>query len=106
MGTRLARGLLITNFVLLLALIGPGSSHSLYLTERRLGVAHIIVRFLQVWFIASTILATVLFIQVLASKSAVPQRPRPTRLDWSLLLGWWTVLALCCIFVFMMGMGG
>src|SRR5215471_19573697 len=76
-GTRLPRVLLITNFVLLLALIGPGSSHSLYLTETRLGVAHIIVRFLQVWFIASTIPATLLFIRLLASKSAVPNDQGP-----------------------------
>jgi hypothetical protein len=36
------RTILIANLVLLAALIGPGSSHKLYLAERRLGVAYVI----------------------------------------------------------------
>lgn len=98
-----ARVLLIINFILLLALIGPGSSHQLYLAERRIGIANLIVRSMQLWFVGSTIIATILFVRMLVVKPKIVQ---PTKLDWGLLLGWWSVIALLCAFGFMMGMGG
>jgi hypothetical protein len=102
-GTKHVRVLLIINFLLLLALIGPGNSHRLYLAERRLGLAHIIVQSLQFWFVAATVLVTVLFVRMLVSKS---EAQRPTKLDWALFLGWWFVVAILCLFAFMAGMGG
>ena len=102
--TRLLRALLISNFAVLLALIGPGSRHELYLKMRTVGVAHIIVGAVQVWIIAATILATILFITMLCSDALVPRRP--TKLDWSLFISWWIAVALCCMYVFMIGMGG
>jgi len=90
-GANLARVLLVINFVLLLALIGPGNSHQLYLAERKMGIAHLIVRFAQFWFVGSTVIATILFARIVVSKSEIP---KPTKLDWALLLGWWFVIAL------------
>lgn len=102
-GPELLRVLLIINFILLVALIGPGSSRQLYLAAKRVGIAHFITYFLQVWFIGSTILATILFIRMLVSKSRIL---KPTKLDWGLFLGWWSIAACVCAFAFMMGMGG
>jgi hypothetical protein len=103
---KLTRTLLIVNFVLLLFLIGPGSSRKLYLAERRLGIAHTITYSLQFWFIASTILSLVLFIWILVSRSERCRAQRPTGLDWALFLGWFLVATFFCLFAFMLGLGG
>ena len=104
--TKLVRVLLASNFVVLLALIGPGSSHELYVKMRRVGVAHIIVGAVQIWVVAATMLATILFIMMLFSRREEFPPRRPTKLDWALFLGWWIVIALCCMYAFMMGLGG
>ena len=102
----LLRVLLISNFIVLFVLIGPGSSHQLYLKTRALGLAHIIVKAVQLWVLAATGVATILFIVMLFS-TAETSRPRgPTKLDWSLFLGWWVVIGMGAMFAFMMGMGG
>lgn len=104
----LARFIMIVNFVLLLALIGPGTSHSLELALRRAGIADLITLSVQVWFIGSTILASVLFTRAFAKKSIVDleKTSRPTKLDWVLLLTWWVILFFLCLYAFMMGFGG
>jgi hypothetical protein len=105
-GTKLLRVLLLINFAFLLLLIGPGSSHQLYLVERRMGLANIITHSFQFWFVGSTIVVTVLFIRMLFSRSqSLPSRSL-AKLDWALFLSWWFVVAICCMFAFMMGMGG
>jgi hypothetical protein len=85
-GTKLLRVLLLINFALLLLLIGPGSSRQLYLVGRRMG--------------------TVLFIRMLISRSQSLPSQSLTKLDWALFLSWWFVVAICCMFAFVMGMGG
>jgi hypothetical protein len=105
-GTKLLRVLVFINFVLLVALIGPGNSRQLYLAERRTGLAHIIVHSLQVWFVGSTVIVTVLFIRMLVFRSKALRSQNPTKLDWTLFLGWWFVVVACCVFAFMVGMGG
>jgi hypothetical protein len=100
------RTILIANLVLLAALIGPGSSHKLYLAERRLRVAYVIDYSLQFWFVASTVFATVLFVRMVVSKSDISETQRPTTLDWVLFLTWFCMVAIVCLFAFMMGMGG
>ena len=99
--------MLVINFVLLLALIGPGNSRELYLAERRMGLAHFITHSVQLWFVGSTVVVTALFIRMLVLRSKVAQAEQsPTKLDWVLFLSWWFVLAVCCMFAFMIGMGG
>jgi hypothetical protein len=51
----LAKTLLIANFIVLIALAGPGSSRELYLVEKRLGIAHVITYSVQAWFVISTV---------------------------------------------------
>ena len=104
--TRLIRSILILNFILLLLLLGPGSSHELDLKLRRLGVENTIVWSIQFCFVAGTILATALFILAYTSKLKLQAVATPTRLDWILLLAWWFVILVLCLFAFMMGMGG
>jgi hypothetical protein len=107
-GVKPVRVIVIINFVLMLALIGPGSSHKLDLALRRAGLANLITLSLQVWVVGSTILATALFVRALVKGpdtfAGKPQRPAP--LDLVLLLAWWIVMILLCLFAFMMGMGG
>lgn len=103
---KLARTLLVVNFILLAALIGPGRSHKLYSEGRKLGVAHVIVHSLQFWFVASTTLVVALVVRILISKSEMWRAQRPTKLDWALFLGWIFVVTILCLFAFMMGMGG
>jgi hypothetical protein len=105
-GTKLLRVLLFINFAFLLLLIGPGSSRQLYLVERRMGLAHVITRSLQFWFVGSTVIVTVLFIRMLISRSQSLRSQSPAKLDWALFLSWWFVVAIYCMFAFMMGMGG
>jgi hypothetical protein len=105
----LTRITLIINFFLLLALIGPlGRSRSLYIAERRAGIAAPITLALQVWFVGSTLFVSGLFLWRLLRRSdtAVHKRLRPTMLDWTLFLAWWIVLIAACLFAFVTGMGG
>lgn len=103
---KLARVLLIVNFVLLLLLIGHGSNYKLYLAEQRLGIADIIFHSLQFWFIASTLLAVVLFVWTLISRSEGNRTQRPTKLDWALLVSWISVIAIMCLWALVIGTGG
>jgi hypothetical protein len=102
----LARTLLIANFIVLIALAGPGNSRELYLAGKRLGIAHVITYSVQAWFVVSTIVAAVIFVLMIASKSEVWRAQRPTKLDWALFLSWMFLVTVVCLFAFMMGMGG
>jgi hypothetical protein len=106
--SKLIRVPLTINFILLLALIGPGSSHKLDLALRRAGLANAITLALQAWFVGSTVFATAFFIRRLVKKSdAVPgEPPRSATFDSVLLLVWWIAVILACLYAFMMGMGG
>jgi hypothetical protein len=106
--TKLIRVPLIINFLLMLALIGPGSSHTLDLALRKAGIENAITLAVQGWMIGSTLFATGFFVWRLVRKShaIVDQPTRPTKLDWGLLLGWWFFLIVLGMFAFNMGMGG
>ena len=102
----LTRALLIVNCVLLLLLIVPGSSHTLYVAEKRLGIANIIDYSWKICFIASAILSVGLFIWILVSKSKGWRKQGPTALDWALLIGWLLAIAILCLYAFMLGLAG
>jgi hypothetical protein len=102
---KLVRVLLIINFVVLLALIGPGSSHELDLKLRRLGIHDILGRGVQVWIAVSTITATVLFgLTLWKNRTTLPLKS--VGLESILLLSWWTAILALCAYGFMLGMGG
>jgi hypothetical protein len=102
---KLFRVLLVVNCVLLLLMIGPGSSRSLYRALKQIGIDWIIGGAFQFWFIAATLIATALFARMLCSKPN-PTRPKLTRLDVALFLIWWMLVAALCVYGFSMGMGG
>jgi hypothetical protein len=105
-GTQLIRVLLLIDFALLLALIGPGNNRQLYLAERRMGIANIVTHTLQFWFIGSTVVVTALFVRMLVSRPKALHTSSLKKLDWVLFLSWWFVVAICCMFAFMVGLGG
>ena len=102
----LARTLLVANFIVLIALAGPGSSRELYLAQKRLGIANAITYSVQAWFVISTVVAAVIFVMMNTSKSELVRAQRPTRLDWALFLSWMLLAAVVCLLAFMVGMGG
>lgn len=106
-GPKLIRMVLIANFVVLLALIGPGMSHELDLALRRAGVEDLIGRSLQAWIVGSTIFTT-LFASILwKKKSTSPGALAPTlKFEGALLLAWWIALVGFLAYGFMLGMGG
>ena len=104
----LVRVPIVINFVLLLLLIGHGSSRKLYLVSNRAGVADLTVHALQIWVVGATVFATAMFVwrRFKRSHAEAQQPPKDARLDGMLLLTWWVVLILACLYAFNMGMGG
>jgi hypothetical protein len=108
-GARLIRILIGVNFVLMLALIGPGRSHELDLVLRRIGLEDLIGRSLQVWIVGSTILTTALFAGIAWKKRRMKPSETPLpriRVEGMLLLAWWVTLLGLLAYGFMLGMGG
>jgi hypothetical protein len=61
---------------------------------------------MQVWIVASTIIATALFGLMLWNNRRAVLPIRSIRLDGILLLTWWIALLGVCAYGFMLGMGG
>ena len=96
------------NFVLLLVLISPvGRSRELYTTMRNAGFAPLITM-LDYWIVGTTLIATVLFFWRRMRKShvVVGEPRKKATLDGVLLLVWWIVVILVCLYAFSLGMGG
>lgn len=107
-GPKLIRIVLIANFVVLLAPIGPGMSHELDLALRRTGIEDLIGRSLQAWIVGSTMFSTVLFASILRKEKRTPPGAlAPTlKFEGALLLAWWIALVGFLAYGFMLGMGG
>jgi hypothetical protein len=107
-GPRLLRVVLIANFLVLLALIGPGRSRELDLALRRSGAEDLIGRSLQVSIVGSTMFTTALFAVILRKKKKTPSgalRPK-LKIEGALLIAWWIALVGLFAYGFMLGMGG
>jgi hypothetical protein len=92
----------------MLLLMGPGSSHQIDLTLRRIGLEDVIARSVQVCIVGSTLLATVLFGALLWKRNRGEygdSLPR-VRFEGILLLAWWVTLLGFLAYGFMRGMGG
>lgn len=107
-GIALGRMLITINFVLFLLLISPfGRSRQLYSAIRDAGFGALATIGLPLWFAVTTVIATALYFSRRARKSDPVEQPKRTRiLDGALLLLWWIVLIVTCLYAFMMGMGG
>ncbi len=100
--------LLSTNFALFVLLISPlGRSRGLYNAIHEAGLA-VWLTALPLWFGGTTLFVTALFFWKAIKKpnQVSDEKPKNTRLDGLLLLAWWIVLILACMYAFMMGMGG
>jgi hypothetical protein len=103
------RVLIIINYLLFFLLISPvGRNREFYKGIRAAGLAPLVTTTLPLWVIGTTLFVTALFLWRMVKRSnAVAGRvPRNATLDGVLLLVWWIVLILACLYAFMMGMGG
>ena len=107
-GPKVLRMALITNFLILMLLLGPGRSHEVDLSLRRAGVEDFIGHSLQIWTVASTVFATLLFGSILWKKRRLSSDQPITNveLEGSLLLLWWLTLAGLLCYGFTLGLGG
>lgn len=107
-GPLLIRIILIVNFLILLAMVGPGRSRELDLALRRAGIEDLIGRSMQVWIVGSTIFTTALFARIQWKRKRAPlgAPAAKVRVEGSLLLLWWLALIALMAYGFMLGMGG
>ena len=105
---RLVRILLLINFAVLLALLGPGRSHELDVALRRMELENLIGRFIQVWLVGSTLLASALFVVIVwTRRKTEPAGTLPQiKFEAVLLLAWSVILLGLMAYGFMFGMGG
>jgi len=96
------------NFVLFLLLISPaGRNRELYKSMREAGFSAVIATALQLWVVGTTLFATAFFFRRMKKLDGVAgQALKNPPLDGVLLLAWWIVLVVACLYAFMMGMGG
>ncbi len=104
---KLIRILIAINFALFVLLISPvGSSRHLYETIRAAGFAALVTTAVPLWVGGTTVVATALFFWQEIKKRTEVQPPRQVTLNGVLLLAWWIVFILDCLYAFMMGHGG
>jgi hypothetical protein len=104
------RLILLINFLLVAAWLGPLGSERLYRALRSAGLAGTEVLLEQIWIIASTLVATALFIRELIGRSrrraGGERASRSLAIDGVLLFAWWATLIGICGYAFMLGMAG
>lgn len=106
---RLITVLVIVNFVLLLVSLGPGRNHNIDLALRNAGVEDLIGRLWQVWTIASTLVASVLFAIVLWRRRNTPELKAVSStvgLEGVLLLAWWATICGLLTYGLVLGTSG
>ena len=105
------RAILCANFLLSLLFVVP-ITHNwvdqafLALRSKSIELEDFVGHSLQVWIVASTIIATVLFGLMLWNNRRATPPVRSIRFDGFLLLTWWLTLLGACAYGFMLGMGG
>jgi hypothetical protein len=103
----LIRILLGINFLFFLLLVSPfGRSRQLYKSIREAGFGALATTGLPLWFGGTTLIVTTLYLWGRIRRwDSVSEHPRKA-FDGVLLLAWWIVLIVACIYAFMMGTGG
>jgi hypothetical protein len=103
------RAILYANFFLFALFVMPITHHWIdhgFLALKSINLEEVVGRSMQVWIVASTIIATVLFGVMLWKyrRSALPITA--VRFEGILLLTWWLTLLGFLAYGFMLGMGG
>lgn len=108
--SRALRLILLINFLLVAAWLGPLGSERLYRALRSAGLAGTEVLLEQVWVVASTLTATALFIREIIGRSrrkaSGERASKSLAIDGVLLFVWWATLLGICGYAFMLGMAG
>jgi hypothetical protein len=103
------RAILYANFFLFALFVIPTMHHWVdrgFLAMRSIHFEDAVGRSMQVWIVASTILATVLFALFVWKNRGAASPIRSIRFDGILLLTWWIALLGMCAYGYMLGMGG
>ena len=105
----IVRAILCANFLLFALSVIPVTDTWVdrqFLALRSLGFEDVAGRFLQVWIVGSTILATALFGLIVWKNRRGALAVRPIRFEGILLLLWWLVVLGSCLYGFVLGMAG
>jgi hypothetical protein len=111
-GLNTIRVIVLTNFLLLAAVIWPLNSRDeakVLAALRATGIGDLIIGALQLWVAGSTLFATGLFLRRTLRKSDSPTvegTRKPWVSDGKLLLSWWMTLLAICFYAFMLGRSG
>jgi hypothetical protein len=104
----IVRAILSANFFLFALFVIPTTHHWVdreFIAIGSMNVEDAVGRSMQVWIVASTIIATILFSRVLWKNRRAALPIRSIRFDGILLLTWWIALLGVYAYGFMLGMG-
>jgi hypothetical protein len=105
----IVRTILYANFFLFALFVIPTTHHWVdrgFLVLKAIHLEDAVGRSMQLWIVASTIIATVLFGLGIRKNRRAEGPTRSMRFDGILLLAWWVALLGVCAYGFMLGMGG
>jgi len=105
----IVRAILYANFFLFVLFVIPLTNHWVnqgFLALRAMNLEDVAGRSMQVWLVASTIIATALFGLVVWKNRRAMLPVRTLKFEGFLLLGWWIIVLGACAYGFMLGMGG
>ncbi len=102
------RAILYANFLLFALFVAPMTHHRVdeaFLALGRINLEDVVGRSMQVWVVASTMMATVLF-GAMYWKHRKEASSMAFRFEGMLLLTWWVTLVGICVYAFSLGVGG
>ena len=103
------RVILYVNFFLFALFMTPITHHWVdrgFLALQSINLENFVGRSLEVWIVASTMTATVLFGLLIVWNRGAAQSVRSVRFEGILLFSWWIAVLATCAYGFMLGMGG
>ena len=103
------RAFLYVDFFLFALFVVPITHHwvdQVFLALRTINLEEAGGRSMQVWIVASTIVATALFGRMVWNNRRATLPVRSLRFEGILLLAWWLTLLGACAYGFMLGLGG
>jgi hypothetical protein len=105
----IVRSILYANFFLFALFVIPLTHHWVdqgFLALRSINMQDVVGRSLQVWLVASTMIATALFGLVGWKNRRATLPAGSLKFEGILLLSWWIIVVGACVYGFALGMGG
>ncbi len=103
------RAIVLTNFILVAICVVPATRNIMEQVFRALEPYPFLPWFFDFWIVASTLVATGLFLRGTLKKStstASAGTRKPLVSDGQLLFSWWMTLLAICFYAFMLGRSG